>query len=73
MQICSKLIPIILFGHDTTISYSDKPTQKLNKTIPSEIDKLYNRLVVNKRSLNTSKTKFLFKIFEGKNHHAMFF
>ena len=59
IQNCSKLISIILFADDTTISYSHKCLKTLNKTIQLELDKISNWLNVNKLSINISKTKFI--------------
>jgi hypothetical protein len=59
IQNCSKLISIILFADDTTISYSHKCLKTLNETIQLELDKISNWLNVNKLSINISKTKFI--------------
>ena len=48
IQNCSKLILIVLFADDTTISYSHKCLKTLNETIQLELD-----------SINISKTKFI--------------
>ena len=60
IQNCSKIISIILFADDTNIFYSNSCLKTLNKIIQLEIDKISDWLNVNKLSINTTKTKFIF-------------
>ena len=56
---CSTLISIILFADDTSIFYSHKCLKTLNGIVQNELDKVSKWLIVNKLSINTSKTKFI--------------
>ena len=65
IQYCSKLVSIILFADDTNILCSDVCLKTLNETIQVEMNKITDRLNVNKLSINIAKTKLI--LFRSKN------
>ena len=70
IQHCSKIVSFILFADDTTISYSNSCLKTLNKIMQIEINKIADRLNINKLFINTSKTKLiLFRSCNKKQRH----
>ena len=53
IQHCSKIVSLILFVDDTTISYSNSCLKTLNKIMQIEINKIADWLNINKLSINT--------------------
>ena len=60
----SKLVDLILFADDTSIFFSHKDINYLNNVLNRELRKLSDWFIVNKLSLNLTKTKF--KIFKPR-------
>ena len=55
----SKLVDLILFADDTSIFFSHKDLNYLNNVVNRELRKLSDWFIVNKLSLNLTKTKFM--------------
>ena len=55
----SKLVDLILFADDTSIFFSHKDINYLNNVLNRELRKLSDWFIVNKLSLNLTKTKFM--------------
>ena len=55
----SKLVDLILFADDTSIFFSHKDLNYLNNALNRELRKLSDWFIVNKLSLNLTKTKFM--------------
>ena len=64
----SKILKFVLFADDTNILYSDANANNLNIVVNSELDKLNTWFIINKLSLNVSKTNYI--LFGNRNVHS---
>ena len=65
----SKILKFVLFTDDTNILYSDANVNKnLNNVVNNELDKLSTWLIINKLSLNVSKTNYI--LFGNRKVHS---
>ena len=64
----SKILKFVLFADDTNILYSDANVNNLNNVVNSELDKLNTRFIINKLSLNVSKTNYI--LFGNRKVHS---
>ena len=64
----SKILKFVLFADDTNILYSDANINNLNNVVNSELDKLNTWFIINKLSLNVSKTNYI--LFGNRKVHA---
>ena len=55
----SKILKFVLFADDTNMLYSDANINNLNNVVNSELDKLNTWFIINKLSLNVSKTNYI--------------
>ena len=64
----SKFLKFVLFADDTNILYSDANAKNLNNVVNTELDKLNTWFIINKLSLNVSKTNYI--IFGNRKVHS---
>ena len=64
----STILKFVLFADDTNILYSDANVNNLNIVVNSELDKLNTRFIINKLSLNVSKTNYI--LFGNRKVHS---
>ena len=64
----SKILKCVLFADDTNILYSDANINNLNNVVNSELDKLNTWFIINKLSLNVSKTNYI--VFGNRKVHS---
>ena len=64
----SKILKFVLFADDTNILYSDANVNNLNNVVNSELDKLNIWFIINKLSLNVSKTNYI--LFDNRKVHS---
>ena len=64
----SKILKFVLFADDTNILYSDANVNNLNNVVNSELDKLNTWFIINKLSLNVSKTNYI--LFGNRKVHS---
>ena len=60
LQFVSYLLEPIMFADDTNLFYSHKNVKAIFNTVNKELEKINKWLQLNKLSLNTDKTKFIF-------------
>ena len=64
----SKILKFVLFADDTNILYSDANVKNLNNVVNTELDKLNTWFIINKLSLNVSKTNYI--LFGNRKVHS---
>ena len=64
----STFLKFVLFADDTNILYSDANVKNLNNVVNTELDKLNTWFIINKLSLNVSKTNYI--IFGNRKVHS---
>ncbi len=69
-EICnvSKILKFVLFADNTNILYSYANVNNLNIVVNSELDKLNKWFIINKLSLNVSKTNYI--LFGNRKLHS---
>ena len=64
----SKILKFVLFADDKNILYSDANVNNLNNVVNSELDKPNTWFIINKLSLNVSKTNYI--LFGNRKVHS---
>ena len=64
----SKILKFVLFADDTNIIYPDAYVKNLNNVVNTELVKLNTWFIINKLSLNVSKTNYI--LFGNRKVHS---